>query len=233
MRMLAKRLPMPALILLLLAAFAPAAAAQQGALTLAKTDFAPGELITCYFTASADLPQNAWIGLIPSATPHGDEAVNDQYDQWYEYLSGRTDGYVQAPAPTTPGSYDFRLNSSDIGGAELASVTFTVGGQVMGAPGSSLTLDRTSFAPGETITLNFTAAPDLPQNAWVGLIPSATPHGDEAVNDQYDTAYEYVSGRASGQMTFAAPTTPGSYDFRLNYSDTGGAELASVTFMVQ
>ncbi|THB63190.1 MAG: hypothetical protein D6E12_17460 [Desulfovibrio sp.] len=213
--------------LLLALVFAASAMAQTASLTLVKETFAPGELITCYFTAPADLPQDAWFGLIPSDVPHGDEATNDQHDTWYEYVSGRTEGNIQVYAPDTPGSYDIRLNYSDGGGAELASVTFTVGGA------NSLTLESTTYAPGETITLFFTAAADLPENAWVGLIPSEVPHGDEATNDQHDMAYEYVSSRTSGSMTFAAPTTPGSYDFRLNYSDSGGAELASVTFTVQ
>ncbi len=34
-------------------------------------------------------------------------------------------------------------------------------------------------------------------------------------------------------MEFIAPSVPGSYDLRMNESDDGGRELASITFTVQ
>ncbi len=87
------------------------------------------------------------------------------------------------------------------------------------------------FAPGETLLVHFTAPP-LPRDAWAGVIPSHIDHGDEAVNDQHDVEYEYLEGRTSGTLQLHAPTTPGSYDIRLNSTDAGGIELASVTFEV-
>lgn len=88
---------------------------------------APGEYLTVTVTAPANLPRNAWVGIVPSHIAHGDESVNDQHDVSYQYMEGRTRAVLTFQAPTTPGSYELRLHDTDSGGIELASSTpFTV-----------------------------------------------------------------------------------------------------------
>jgi hypothetical protein len=197
-----------------------------------KRGYSPGESITVTFSAPAGLPTNAWVGIIPSSIPHGSEATNDQNDVAYKYLQGMTSGTLTFTAPATPGNYDLRMNSSDDNGAELTYVSFTVSGG--GAPSSaSLNLSTYSVSPGGSIAVTFTAPAGLPSNAWIGIIPSWVAHGSEATNDQNDLSYQYLSGKTSGTLYFSAPTTPGSYDFRMNSSDNNGTELTSVTFTVR
>lgn len=195
-----------------------------------KTTFAPNEEVKVHFTAPVSFPSNAWIGLIPSNIPHGDETVNDQNDLDYEYINGRTSGVMIFTAPETSGSYDFRMNDRDGGGSEVGHVTFIVSYEV---ENPSLNLDKRSYIPGEEIRVSFTAPSTYPSNAWAGIIPSGVPHGDEDVNDQHDIAYEYLKERTSGVITFTAPTTPGSYDIRMHNKDGGGREVSSISFMVR
>ena len=54
------------------------------ALTLPKTTFAPNEEIQLDFTASALLPKNTWVGLIPENVGHGSTARNDQHDTSFQ-----------------------------------------------------------------------------------------------------------------------------------------------------
>jgi hypothetical protein len=201
-------------------------------LSLIRNTFKPGENIVVNFQVATRLPENAWIGIIPSTVPHGTEEVNDQNDIAYQYLGKKTSGSLTFRAPDKSGNYDFRLNESDSGGAELASVSFTVGtaGAVIGK--ATLKLDRKSYKAGSRITVSFTAPSGLPENAWVGIIPSDVPHGREAVNDQHDVAYQYLKGATSGSMVFDGPTEPGSYDFRMNDTDSDGKEIATVSFTV-
>jgi hypothetical protein len=103
------------------------------------------------------------------------------------------------------------------------------GGQIP----ATLSLSRIAYLPGDTINLVYMAPAGLPSDAWIGIIPSAVPHGTEEVNDQNDVSYQYLKGTTSGIMEFIAPSAPGSYDLRMNESDGGGKELASVTFTVQ
>lgn len=96
----------------------------------------------------------------------------------------------------------------------------------------SVTLDTDVVAPGEYVRVTVTAPAHLPRNAWVGIIPSHVPHGDETVNDQHDVSYQYMEGRTRAVLTFQAPATPGHYDLRFHDTDAGGLELASASFTV-
>jgi outer membrane protein OmpA-like peptidoglycan-associated protein len=198
-------------------------------LVLSKTALLPQEEIKVTFSVSHALPSGAWIGVIPSEIPHGSEATNDQHDVDYQYIGDKTTGTLTFAAPEKAGSYDFRLNDSDSNGHEISSVTFSVSQITLEG---TLNLKRTSFVPGEQIEADFTASPTLPKNAWVGIIPSKVPHGKEAVNDQYDIQYSYLDKKASGKLLFVAPPDAGSYDLRMNSSDSDGVEITSVTFQV-
>ncbi len=194
---------------------------------LKKNSFNPGDDIDLEFSIAAPLPPQAWIGIIPSEIPHGNESVNDQHDVSYQYLGQKPASSFRFQAPDKAGSYDFRLNDS--GGKELASITFRVGEVKLEG---TLKLQKEVFAPGEQIELDFTAPPELPRTAWVGMIPSNIPHGKEATNDQHDIQWSYLEKKASGTLHFVAPPESGSYDFRMNSSDSDGIEITSVTFRV-
>ena len=194
---------------------------------LKKTVFNPGDDIDLEFSIAVPLPAQAWIGVIPSEIPHGTESVNDQHDVSYQYLGAQPASTFRFQAPDKPGSYDFRLNDS--GGKELASVSFQVGDVKLEG---TLKMHKETFAPGEQIDVDFTAPEALPRTAWVGMIPSNIPHGKEAVNDQHDIGWNYLEKKSAGTLHFIAPPEAGSYDFRMNSSDSDGVEITSVTFRV-
>jgi hypothetical protein len=98
--------------------------------------------------------------------------------------------------------------------------------------GATLTLDKTTFMPGEKANVHFTAPSTFEGNAWIGIIPSNVAHGSEAENDKHDLAYQYLNKKVSGTMAFEVPAKPGSYDFRMHDTDSDGKEVASVTFTV-
>ena len=209
--------------------FTVKAADYQAKLSIPKNTFMPGDKVTLTFHVASSLPDNAWVGVIPSDIPHGSEETNDQHDVNYQYVGKKTDGTMEFQVPDQAGSYDFRLNDSDNNGTEIASVSFTVG-QIKAE--GTLTLAKKSFAPGEQIPLSFTASETLPRDAWIGIIPSKVPHGKEEVNDQNDIQYQYVDKKTSGTLTFLAPPDAGTYDFRLNSADNNGVEIASVSFQI-
>jgi len=116
-----------------------------------------------------------------------------------------------------------------VAASEIGSVSFEVSSVKLEG---TLTLKRKSFVPGEEIEVEFTAPEALSPTAWIGMIPSKIPHGDENVNDQHDIQYQYLQKKGSGVMKFIAPAEGGSYDFRMNSSDNSGVEITSVTFQV-
>jgi len=98
------------------------------ALKLDKTEYLPGEIITITIASPVRLQEDAWIGIVPSSVPHGDEMRNDINALSCQYLFGRRRTTLMFTAPNYSGQYDIRLNNSDINGREVASVSFTVSG---------------------------------------------------------------------------------------------------------
>lgn len=201
-------------------------------LHLDTDEVTPKGKISVHFVALDSFAENAWIGIIPSSVPHGSESTNDGHDISFQYISGRTEGTMMFTAPAAPGSYDFRMHDTDSDGTEVTAVTFTVRWPEGSGENASLSLDRTDFAPNDEIQVHFTAEREFASNGWVGIVPSSVPHGSESENDRHDLAYEYLSGRFGGTMTFTAPSEPGSYDFRMHDTDNEGREVASVSFRV-
>ncbi len=205
-------------------------------LSISKNYFKPGEAINVQFTAPGSYPANAWVGIIPSNISHGSEMVNDQNDLVYQYLGGKTSGSLTFTSPAEPGKYDLRMNDDDNSGREVASVSFivslTIPDQVRKPSTGMISISKYSFSPGEKIVVSFSVPSGLDPSAWIGIIPSAISHGEEAVNDQNDVAYQYLKGNSTGTLEFNAPDNAGSWDLRLNSDDNSGKELASVTFTV-
>ena len=94
---------------------------------------------------------------------------------------------------------------------------------------AKLSLNKTTFNPGEAIEVSYSTGRAASPTAWVGVIPSSVPHGKESVNDTHDISYQYIQA-SQGTTQLEAPLQAGSYDIRMNSGD--GLELASVTFTV-
>jgi len=204
-------------------------------LRLDRTNFSPNEAITVHFMIKGNVSDTAWIGIIPTEIPHGDEVENDAHDLSYQYLDGQMEGDLTFTVPDSPGSYDFRMYDTDSdNGQEIAYVSFTVTpNEFVPHPEAELILSQTSFAPGDTIAVQFKALPNFSTNAWIGIVPSDIPHGQEEVNDFNHIDYQYLDGQMSGELTFVAPQDTGSYDFRMHDTDSQGSEITFVTFQVE
>jgi len=203
---------------------------QQATLSLDKTTVAPGAEVVVSFTAGAGFKDNAWIGIIPSDVPHGDESTNDEHDLVYKYLENKTEGTFTFMVPGQVGSYDFRMHDTDQDGKEVVSASFTV---KLFKEGATLKLDKETYSVGEEIRVTFTAPAEWGAGAWVGIIPSDVPHGKEDENDQHDIAYRYLEKKTEGLLTFKAPKEKGKYDIRMHDTDNNGNEITSVSFQVK
>jgi outer membrane lipoprotein-sorting protein len=97
-----------------------------------------------------------------------------------------------------------------------------------------LTLTKTRYAPGETVSFTFNAGQGMKTGAWIGLVPSSTPHGRSPVNLKHAVDYHMLNNNTSGTLTFPAPSETGtSWDIRLFDNDSSdGKEAASKTFTV-
>jgi hypothetical protein len=199
-----------------------------GKVWLDATDYLGGQQIDVHFSSPSALGNTAWLAIVPSDVPHGSASENDRHDVDYKYVKGQTSGTVNLAAPFIAGTWDVRLNDSTASdGNELAHTVFTVS-----IAKGTLTLDQTSFSPGDVVAVSFEVPEGLGSRAWAGLIPSSVEHGSAATNDRHDLQYHYLSGKSSGTLQFKAPDTPGSYDIRLHDGTGKANEIASLTFMV-
>lgn len=95
----------------------------------------------------------------------------------------------------------------------------------------SMSLDKETYTVEEMIVVSLQINTPLASDAWVGIVPSDTPHGLESDADAVDLAYAYVE--SNEEITLYAPYEPGQYDVRLfNTDSSDGVELASVTITV-
>ncbi len=197
---------------------------------LDRQDYLAGQKMAVHFSATSELGQRAWVGIVPSEVAHGSSAENDRHDVDYKYVSGKSEGTVQLNAPSREGNWDVRLNdSASSDGTEIASATFSVS-----VATGELVLAKTRFAPGEEIEVQFTMPEGLSSNAWVGIVPSGVAHGSSAENDRHDVGYAYMSGKSEGTVKLKAPNNAGSWDLRLHDSSSSdGNEIAFVTFVVE
>ena len=99
---------------------------------------------------------------------------------------------------------------------------------------ATLTLSKAVYEPGEDITVTVKNYDQYGATAWVGVIPVDIAHGEEGLNDENDSDYEYLSGSEDGVVILSAPTVVGKYDVRFNSDDdsTIGKEITFTTFEV-
>lgn len=94
-----------------------------------------------------------------------------------------------------------------------------------------LTLDKTEYEVGgnEEITGQLDAE-GWSDKAWIGVVPSGVPHGDDERNDTYDESFDYLSSLESGRFSLELPSAAGHYDLRIC---DGTVEVAYMTFMMK
>ena len=158
-------------------------------ITTAKSTYTIDEGIDFSFTAPK-LPDDAWIGIVPVAIPHGDEAVNDRHDTSYQHLGGRTNGDITLPNPGL-GTWTLRLHDTDNNGRELTHVVFEVVSSVGSSErlhkGRACEINIIEAKAGKPIRFNVNNRPSG-NEAWFGLYPvQATDqeHGEQHQNWMY------------------------------------------------
>ena len=120
----------------------------------------------------------------------------------YQYLNGNKSGSLAFKAPE-PGAYNFRMFEND--GYKLLATS----NNLVAAYSASLTAKLD--ASGENITVTYSMGPGNAKD-WIGIYKVG------AADNGY-ISYQYLNGKKSGSLNFTAPTTAGSYNFRMFVND--------------
>ena len=202
------------------------------AINLPKSSFKGNEGIDFTFVAP-ELPDDAWVGIVPAEIPHGDEAVNDEHETSFKYLEGRTRGAFTLPSPGA-GQWTLRLHDTDDNGRELAYAAFTVeedSSNPFTPP--SLSAETGRFAPGFPITVSFSGASGEASN-WIGIYRKEAPSDAENHHGNwlYVNGSQVVNeGLREGSVTFPGGMEEGDYEARL-FASNGYGLLASTGITV-
>ncbi|MDE0707202.1 MAG: EF-hand domain-containing protein, partial [Candidatus Poseidoniales archaeon] len=162
-----------------------------------------------------------------------DDREQDGSNDWYRGGWSRSRGDGSLPTGTRRWVGVGKITISVVGESSESTADDTASRAAKNFSGDEqikITLPRSSFKSGEKISFSFTTF-ELPNDAWIGIVPAEIPHGDEAVNDQHETSYEYLEGRTHGSFTLPNPGL-GEWTLRLHDTDNNGRELAYVPFTV-
>jgi hypothetical protein len=182
-------------------------------LSASASTVAAGSPVTVTLTNSPG-GSGDWLSFAQSTAP------NTSYTQFVYVGTGVTTRTWTVTAPSTPGTYEFRLflNNGYVRAATSAPITITV------PRPPTLSVSTTTAAPGASVTV--TLADGYGGNLdWLALASTSAP------NTTY-VAFTYVgSGVTSRTWTVTMPSTPGTYEFRLflNNGYTRAATSAVVT----
>lgn len=168
------------------------------AIALAGTSFPANEKIAVRY---AGLPGQSgqYIYVAKAGTPP---------TSYLSYADAKgTDGVVTIILPAEPGAYEVRaIVGSGVAASQAVSVTVPEGIAM-----ATLTLAKTSFAPGETISVDF-AGMSGASNDYVAVAEAGAPYR------RYDS-YVYTKGETSGRAELKAPTAPGAYEIRAFFKE--------------
>ena len=178
-------------------------------LSVSATSATPGSSVTVTLTNGFGGASD-WLAFAATSAP------DTSYLNYIYIGAGVTTRTWTVTMPSTPGTYEFRLYPNN--GSTRAATSPTV--TVAGSPTPPvLSVSATSVAPGASVTVTLTngygGATD-----WLAFASTSAP----------DTSYlKYVyigAGVTTRTWTVTAPTTPGTYEFRL-YPNNGYTRAAT------
>ena len=174
---------------------------------------APGGNIPATWTAPAGRPSGDAIGLFAVGSAPGAQLVTRS-------TNGAASGGSTFTAPTRPGLYEFRYLTAGSGAVAARSGRFLVSS----GGGYTVAAAPARVAPGNLIEVNWTAPTGHDPQEWIGLYRAGDPPNSYV-------AFQFTGGTAAGTFQFAAPPTPGAYEFRymLSYAPVDAARSGTVT----
>lgn len=178
-----------------------------------KTNYALSESITVSWNGMPGNP-NDWIALRTAGDPDDTSVVA------WAYTGGTLMGsHTFTKGISVGGTYEARAYA---GGTyvPLAVSTFNVL-----AVTTTITTNKTTYAPSEQITVSWTGAPTNPYT-WVALTAAGAPHTSSSI-----LRWGYASGQVDGSLVFAGLPTTNSYEARMYRAGTYDL-VASTPFSV-
>jgi len=169
-------------------------------------------VITSSATAN---PNPADVGQVVSFSVSATDPDGDALTYSWTFGDGASASAAAAShAYTTAGSFSATVTITDGRGGRVSdTISVTVNQQL-------LTLTATSpVTTGGNITVTWSGASITTPGDWIGLYLVGAP-------DNPEISWQYTGGLAAGSLTFVAPNSPGTYDFRYFPNDVYTPRMA-------
>ncbi|MBL9010280.1 MAG: HEAT repeat domain-containing protein [Alphaproteobacteria bacterium] len=183
------------------------------ALALAAASAVANEKIAVRF---AGFPGDGgdYVYLAPAGAPESAYVV-------YADTGRESAGLVELKLPPEPGAYEVR---AVIGSKVAAAVPLSIAAPPDAAM-ATLTLEKTSFAPGETIAIAFSGMSGSEVD-YVAVAAAGSRYG------QY-VSYAYTKGETAGRAELKAPGAPGAYEIRAFFNEDESVLRGAVAIVVE
>ncbi|MCL1874893.1 MAG: hypothetical protein FWF87_01380 [Synergistaceae bacterium] len=193
-------------------------------IALDKTSFLPGGTITVKVSGVPEemLNEYPFVGVYAIGGKHNEGLSS-------KVILKRVESLL-LNAPLEPGEYEVRAYAKRdvyVDANLVAKAAFTIGGDAKGA--YKIALDKTSFFPGGTITVNVSDVPGemLSDNPIVGVYAMGVEHKNDLTNKRISKSVE--------SLRLNAPLEPGEYEVRAyakQYVYVDANLVAKETFVV-
>ena len=167
--------------------------------------------MTVSWTAPSGSSSTDWIALYASG------AANTDYISW-QYTNGATSGSLNVPAPSNPGTYEFRYLVNDTWTSVKQSNPITVTTNTLAAVATpTITPNGGSFTGSASVTLQSTTSgafifyttdgsiPTQSSNLYAGAFPLTSSATVKAI--AFKSGFN-PSAQASASFTITAPSAP-------------------------
>lgn len=194
---------------------------------------APGSEVKISASLSGEIPDDAWIGFVPSDAGHSEDesdAVNGDWS-WAKDIS---DGGYVIKAPSAEGNYDIRIFDGDGNHAyEVARVpVYVTADEEPKGLYVDLEVPDAVFRKAE-IPIKISMTGEISKDAWIAVIPSEIAH-TEKDGDDHNGDWARLKDIQDGELTLTAPEQVGNYDIRVydGEDELTAKEIASQPFRV-
>lgn len=184
------------------------------AMATAAAEFTANETILVRY-AGFDGDTGSYIALAPAGAPP---------DSYYVYAYAReVEGIVELKLPAETGAFELRAVLGRQRGVVQSALKLTIAPPA-GAAMATLALDKTRYAPGETIVVEFSGMSGSTTD-YVAAAKTASRY------TQY-VSYLYTKGEVAGRIELKAPNQPGDYEVRAFFNEDESVLRGAVPFVV-
>ena len=188
-----------------------------------------GSNLKIYVDIKGEIPDDAWITLVPSDVPHTEKDSDANNGDWAR-LNTVENGEIVLKAPNDIGNYDIRVFDSDYSDSAKEVACLPIILEYAPDLEVNISVDGITVKAGADLDIKTDIKGYIPSDAWITFVPSDIPH-TEKDGDDHNGDYMRLKDIENGVATIKTPSKLGKYDIRVYNGDDErlASEIAYLT----